>query len=648
MITTELYKGQGLGNQLWCYVVTRVIAEDHGYKFGIMNPENFKGADFLDLDFGKQVIGGSGPEGGPARTLPQGINHYYQERKITHPNGMDIRIFDPHLTHVPDNTKIDGIMQDEQYITHRKDDIRKWLHVKKEYENLRYSKEHICVINFRGGEYVRFPNVFLAQKYWSDAIQYMRSINPDMEFVVVTDDKKTAQKFFPNFEISHDSIASDYSIIQNAYYLILSNSSFAFFPAWLNKKVKLVITPKYWAAHNISDGYWSCGYAITSGWHYLDREGFICDYNSCIKEFNQYIKNNNYYFQDRRDTTTIYALSSYSYRINMFTNLYQKISRKIPQGTKNDLKYFWNKITQTIHFFKNPLQDLRKHQLQKKWLTKEQIAEHRKGIKIYDVFTYNGEKDILDIRLHILYDKVDKFIIVEAPTTFSGIKKPLYFNEQKIHFEKFLDKIIYFVIDDYPNDIEICALADQSSNVPKNGPEHWRREFYQKESIKKALVNLDDEDICFIGDVDEIWNPDTNIDYTQNYIFKLRQKMYVYYLNNLSNEPWSGTIATKYKNIKNKCLNHIRTVGKTRYFYIDNGGWHFTNMGGLEEIRRKLNDSYTSESYNTTEVQNKLKERFGIRDYIGRKFKFSINENNLPNYLKQNKEKYIQLFKEKL
>lgn len=273
------------------------------------------------------------------------------------------------------------------------------------------------------------------------------------------------------------------------------------------------------------------------------------------------------------------------------------------------------------------------------------IKEYRKNIKIYDIFTYNGEADILEIRFNILYPHVDKFIIIESPTTFSGDKKNLYFEKQKGRFTKFNDKIIYFITDDYPNDIEICKLADKSPNVPKNGPEHWRREFYQKESIKKALTHLKDDDICFIGDVDEIWNPGILIDYTLDHIFKLKQLMYVYYLNNLSSEEWAGTIVTKYKNIKNNCLNHLRTRGNIRHFYLDNGGWHFSNMGGIDEIRRKLRDSYTKESYNTKETQNNLESRFGKKDYLGRNFKFTINESRLPNYLVENKEEYKNLFK---
>jgi len=117
----------------------------------------------------------------------------------------------------------------------------------------------------------------------------------------------------------------------------------------------------------------------------------------------------------------------------------------------------------------------------------QEIKNYRKKIKIYDIFTYNGEADILEIRLNILKDYVDQFIIVEAPTTFSGLNKPLYFKEQKERFNPFLNKIKYFVINNYPNDKKLCKLADSSSNVPKNGPEHWRREFFQKETKRKII-----------------------------------------------------------------------------------------------------------------------------------------------------------------
>jgi len=329
MIVTEIYNGQGLGNQLWCYVTTRVIALDKGFDFGIQSPEKLKCNEFMKLDYGKTVIGGSGPEGGPPHQLPEGIQHYYNERRINHPkNGVDIRTYDQNLVDIPDNTKIDGIMQDEEYILHRKAEIRTWLKVKPEYECNDYADDNTCVINFRGGEYVQISNVFLPQSYWDTAIEKMREINPKFRFVVITDDVVTAKKFFPNYKVFHFSIAKDYAILNSAYYLILSNSSFACFPTWLNVNLKFCIAPKYWSQYNTSDGFWGCSYNMIKGWYYLNREGRLEDYDTCKSELAQYQQSHQEYFAQVKIKTNFLVVSNY----------YNDLSW-VPEYTNNYLIY---------------------------------------------------------------------------------------------------------------------------------------------------------------------------------------------------------------------------------------------------------------------------------------------------------------------
>lgn len=292
MLVTEIYNGQGLGNQLHCYITTRVLALDNNYDFGIMNYQKFKCLDFLDLDFGKKVIEGEGPEGGPPIKLPESIEHYYKERYNIHPNGSNITIDDPFLNNIKDNTKIDGILQSENQIYHRKNEIKKWLKVKQDYNCYDYSNDDICIINFRGGEYVYHPNFFLRSEYWEYAISYMKKINPNFKFIVISDDPITAKRFFPDFDVFHFSIGKDYSIIKNARYLILSNSSFPYFATLTSETIKHIIAPKYWGRHNISDGYWSCGYNIYRNFNYIDRESRLFSYNECLDEFNKYTYNN--------------------------------------------------------------------------------------------------------------------------------------------------------------------------------------------------------------------------------------------------------------------------------------------------------------------------------------------------------------------
>lgn len=261
---------------------------------------------------------------------------------------------------------------------------------------------------------------------------------------------------------------------------------------------------------------------------------------------------------------------------------------------------------------------------------------------IYDIFTYNGEFQVLKLHLAVLDPYVDKFIIVEANKTFSGSDKQLYFFRDQRFFKQYWKKIHYFVVNDW-DDVELWGQATNSPNT--KGAAHWKREFYIKESIHKALKehNVQDDDTVFIGDVDEIIDP--TAEYESDSPIKAKLRVYNYYLNNLSNEQFFGTLIGQYKDIKDNCLNHMRS-NTDLYSHSDPLGWHFTNMGGMEEVRRKLNDSYTPETYNTFDIQQKLPERYraGL-DYIGRDFTFEVNEKHWPQYLKENKDKYALLCK---
>ena len=51
--------------------------------------------------------------------------------------------------------------------------------------------------------------------------------------------------------------------------------------------------------------------------------------------------------------------------------------------------------------------------------------------KVYDTFLFFNELDLLEIRLNILDDYVDYFVLCEANQTFSGKDKKLYYKENK-------------------------------------------------------------------------------------------------------------------------------------------------------------------------------------------------------------------------
>lgn len=265
--------------------------------------------------------------------------------------------------------------------------------------------------------------------------------------------------------------------------------------------------------------------------------------------------------------------------------------------------------------------------------------------KTIDIFTYNGEADLLEIHLSIMDKFVDEFIIVESPTTFSGLQKPLYFSGQKERFAKWIDKITYFINDEKYTTEEI----EQARISPfTNGEERWMREWLQKESLKKALIHLKNKDIVIIGDVDEVVNiPWIDIEHMRTYgtpPTKFKLKVYAYWLNFVSTEQFWGTVIARYDKIKDECFNDIRNTAHKTGTGIDYG-WHFTNMGGYESVKKKIEDQYNEQFFNNTLIKDILPQTFGTKDYIGRDFILDKDESELPLYLLENKEKYTYLWK---
>ena len=296
MIGTKLHNGQGLGNAIFCYVATRCVAKKQNVEFAVFGKERLSGIAgkgnglyFMDLDFGVE---------GVSEEDFERVYHEKEERiflgnsKHDCKHGCYITGVDEYFMNVEDGTLLHGNMQAEEYLLPYKNDIKEWLKVKPEYDTYEFCKDNLCVINIRGGEYRGSPELYVNKKYWKYGMEYMKSIRSDMEFVIVTDDVEGANKILPGIPAYHGTLDQDYVRVKNAKYLLLSNSSFAFFPAFTSETVKEIVAPKYWARHNVSDGYWASEQNIYTGWKYLDRKGKVFTAEECRKELEIYKKKN--------------------------------------------------------------------------------------------------------------------------------------------------------------------------------------------------------------------------------------------------------------------------------------------------------------------------------------------------------------------
>ena len=290
-------------------------------------------------------------------------------------------------------------------------------------------------------------------------------------------------------------------------------------------------------------------------------------------------------------------------------------------------------------------------------------------MKIFDCFMYFDEEVVLDLRLNTLNEFVDYFVIVESIFTHKGDKRELRFDHKK--FEKYKDKIIYLVYEEQPEGL--VKIKDQNSDHGGYIINALLRENGQRNFISKGLSLADDEDFVLISDVDEIPNlKSINFKNYQKKIIQFRQEMFYYKFNlKLPNLVWTGTKACKKKNlvspqwlrnIKDKKYPFFRLdtyFSKTKYIsvkFIDNGGWHFSNIKSAEEIEHKLKSylhhrEFDINPLNAEEIKNIIDRKQAIYDLKVDKRVNKIGNgsslenypiNKLPLYLQMNKNKYKQ------
>jgi len=253
-------------------------------------------------------------------------------------------------------------------------------------------------------------------------------------------------------------------------------------------------------------------------------------------------------------------------------------------------------------------------------------------MKVYDCIIFNDELDLLELRLNVLNDVVDFFVLVEGELSWQSNEKVLMFETNEKRFEKFKNRII-------------TVTVPKSSFV--SNP--WINERNAFDATLKGLVDAENGDIIMVSCCDEIPNPECVKKLKDFDIIghtHLQQKMYYYYINTVFNHwgsiYWNGTMVTKYENLLKAGNVYDMATQQRSPTPIPNGGWHFSSSGGVERLYNKL------QSYSHTEYKNiskdAIKERiYNLKDTFDRenvKFHSLEPEENWPTYIRDNQDKY--------
>jgi len=209
---------------------------------------------------------------------------------------------------------------------------------------------------------------------------------------------------------------------------------------------------------------------------------------------------------------------------------------------------------------------------------------------IFDCFPFFNEFDVLEMRLTLLADYVDRFVLCEAPFTYNGNPKPLWYAENAARFAPWHDKIVHLV---YPG-------------APDANP--WANEWGQRAFLTNGLQGGAPGDIVLYGDLDEIPDPRNIACLAEpGKILGHRQRYAVGFFNRvIDRRGWIGTRSVRLGDIAAYgTLADIRRGASEELDAVD-GGWHFSSLGGTDVFKNKLL-SYAHKELNVRYYTDRLR-----------------------------------------
>ena len=274
-----------------------------------------------------------------------------------------------------------------------------------------------------------------------------------------------------------------------------------------------------------------------------------------------------------------------------------------------------------------------------------------------------------EVRLNILKDKVDKFIVTESTYSHSGKKKKLNFDIN--NYPKFKDKIIHVVIDKEPD-----GIVHENNDPSLQRSNSLKRISLSYDESLKALKESSDEDFIMLSDNDEIPNLNSKDFATNKKDIVLFKQLFFYFRFDLLYDRmhWFGTKGCKKKKLKS--LSWLRNIKLKKYPFwrldtlfsetkqinlqiIQDGGWHFTNLKTPEEMYEKFmnfghHDEFKLSGLTIEKIREKIKNKEMFYDHFAdqsstNKWKSDYklkkyDSSLLPKYLSDNQNKYKEWF----
>lgn len=241
-----------LGNQLFQYHYLLYLKSRNSKLFYFFpNPNHAYLTKYFDLGWYHNVTLGSKVYSLFTRALPRIF-----KLKTVHINTF----VSPRQANVVNNAIYYGFFQSDFYLDNNP--IKKEISIKKQYQQQFEEKfgeifrtEKTLLVHIRRTDYLNYGkrDISLPLDYFKRQLYKIEDLDTYKVFFV-SDEIKLVEEYFtgePNFFFSQNNEIVDFQLIMNADVAIISNSSFAWWAAYLSPKKNRVIAPKNWIGFRI-------------------------------------------------------------------------------------------------------------------------------------------------------------------------------------------------------------------------------------------------------------------------------------------------------------------------------------------------------------------------------------------------------------
>jgi len=156
-----------------------------------------------------------------------------------------------------DNTFFIGYFQSYICFSDSNHELKNLFQIKKKYQTGIALDSPYIGIHVRLGDYMELGNknlgndISLSKKYYADALNRLDTEN--YKLVVVSDNIEKAKELLPeqySYKFYQDTEIIDFQTLLNAEKLVISNSTFSWWAAYLNNRSAEVIAPRFWMGTN--------------------------------------------------------------------------------------------------------------------------------------------------------------------------------------------------------------------------------------------------------------------------------------------------------------------------------------------------------------------------------------------------------------